>query len=302
MSNHVLEGKNAAITIDLHEEDDPYDIAYCHEWLQNAGVPATFFIPTMLLKQTRFKQVIASLNNWEHELGTHSHCHDADEIEALKSNDIKKLKFLTVSKYCFEDFFGFSPKSFRSPAWCQLGSSALNELAWLDYAVDSSSTPQRMGIFSSYPRENPFIFTRRIPYLINETILEIPTSTFIFPFASPSFQTFRFWGSMIFLVFFLVESKLNSNVVINVQFHPGDFSPNGLDYPKPRIKLQDFLPKTPGGIKAKFWIRERNRKKISRITHSLINNLTSARFNTLYQLYNKIVDKIPGEYITQPVY
>ena len=33
---------NVAVTIDLHDDDDPDEIAYCSDWLRNADIPATF--------------------------------------------------------------------------------------------------------------------------------------------------------------------------------------------------------------------------------------------------------------------
>ncbi len=272
-----------ALTIDLHTGDSPDDILRCNEWLKKANLPVTFLIPTIMLNMSKFRSAIADLITGPHELGTHSHYHNDQEKQALQIGKGRALEFLSVSKKCFEDFLGFSPHSFRSPTCCKVNDFALDELRNLDYRIDSSSTPQRLGIFSSYPFQNPWLWSKRSPYFIRDGLLEIPTSCLLFPLISPTFLSFRHSGSLAFLSLFMWEARRFDRMVINLMLHIEDFLPGGL-HPKPAYRLKDLIPRTPGGWMAKHWIRERDRTKICKLVHRMVGQLSEFEFKTLKEI------------------
>ena len=72
------------------------------------------------------------------------------------------------------------------------------ELCRLEYYVDASDTPQRLGIFSPYPTQNPWLWALRRPHFICDTLLEVPTSALVFPLASPTCATLRRLGLVAF--------------------------------------------------------------------------------------------------------
>lgn len=279
---------NVTVTIDVHALDRPEDICYCNSWLQKKGIPATFLIPTALLDKPHLVPSLKALNNNFHEIGTHAHHHSDQEKFALQHGGPSELDFLRKSFLKFSEFYGFPPKSFRSPTWCYVNRNALEILYDLGYRVDASATPQRLGLFSPYPRQNPWLCTKRKPFFIFRNLLEIPTTCFIFPLGSPTFHTFRKWGSKLFLKMFIAESKLFGNTPINLMLHVDDFVSNAPPIPKHKKHLKDLLPRTPGGIMAKHWIRETDRHKISQMTHELINQLAQYSCYTLSGLYNKL--------------
>jgi hypothetical protein len=77
-----------------------------------------------------------------------------------------------------------------------VGAGAFDELARLGYTVDSSATPQRPGILSSFPGDSPYLWARRSPHFVPPTLLEVPTSCALIPLAAPSFQTLRRVGGL----------------------------------------------------------------------------------------------------------
>lgn len=133
-----------AVTVDLHEGDTPGDITHAARWLAGAGVPATFFVPSALFAVPKYAERLRELPAHGHEVGSHTHKHDGPETDALMDGPRERLGFLGDSKRRFEDFYGSSPRSFRSPGWCVLGEAALDSLEELGYRVDSSATPQRL--------------------------------------------------------------------------------------------------------------------------------------------------------------
>ncbi|MFH1313390.1 MAG: polysaccharide deacetylase family protein [Candidatus Eisenbacteria bacterium] len=275
-----------AVTVDVHTTDRPRDIAYCNHWLKAAGIPGTFLIPTSMLTVRKYRHTLAALASGEHEAGTHGHFHDLSEIEALKLDGEGDIGFLARSRDCFEDFFGFPPRSFRAPCWSGLSEQSLDELCCLGYQVDSSCTPQRLGVFSSYPTENPYFWSRRTPHFINETLLEIPTSALVFPLGAPTFETFRYSGTMLFMRLLLLEARLKPDVIINFMFHVYDFSPTGRIDPAPPRSFRDLLPRTPGGFGWKRWIRETDPRNLCRTTHAMLTCLRGSDFRTLSGFYS----------------
>jgi hypothetical protein len=278
-----------AVTVDVHKTDRPCDIEYSNLWLKAAGIPGTFLIPTTMLSDGKYRDTLADLASWDHEVGTHGHIHDLSEIRALKSNGAGDIGFLADSRNSFEDFYGFPPRSFRAPCWSALSEHALDELCRLDYQVDCSCTPQRLGIFSSYPTENPYFWSRRTPHFVRETLLEIPTSTFVFPLGAPTFETFRYSGTMLFMRLLLLEASLNPDVIINFMFHVYDFSPTGRIDPAPPRRFRDLLPRSPGGFGWKRWIRETDPRNLCRTTHAMLACLDGSDFRTLSEFYSDFV-------------
>jgi hypothetical protein len=141
----------------------------------------------------------------------------------LNSGINDQLNFLEDSKSCFEDSLGYSPRYFRSPTWCGLGFPAVEELVRLGYQVDCSATPQRPGLLSSLPFENPWIFAPRRPYWLRRGLLEIPTSTFLLPLGSAAFAMLRGLGSRILLRFLRMEARKSTGEVLLLSFDIQDF-------------------------------------------------------------------------------
>jgi hypothetical protein len=242
-----------------------------------------------MLGMPKYRAVLADLATWEHEVGTHGHIHDFNEICALKANGDGDISFLACSRDCFEDFFGFSPRSFRAPCWSGLSEHSLDELCRLGYQVDCSCTPQRLGIFSSFPTESPYFWSKRTPHFVWETLLEIPTSAFLFPMGAPAFETFRYSGTLLFLHLLLMEARLNPDVIINLMFHVYDFCPTGRVDPKPPRQFRDLLPRSPGGFGWKRWIRETDPRNLFRTTRAMLDSLRRSDFRTLSGFYADFV-------------
>ena len=165
-----------AVTVDLHQWDDSFDITFSAEWLARAGIRATYFVTSAMFLQERYAERLRELSIFGHEVGSHSHLHDPNEMNALVRGKKSHLGFLEDSKKIYEDFYGRSPHAFRSPCWCRLGSDALDELQRLGYTVDSSVTPQRLSFTGSYPYEGSWFFASRQMRYLRPGLLEIPTS------------------------------------------------------------------------------------------------------------------------------
>ncbi len=277
-----------ALTVDIHEEDRPADIGRAAHWLHAAGIRATFFVPSALFEHSAFRPHVALLPALDHAVGSHGHDHDFTEIRALMRGAARDLRFLQRSRDLYEDVFARSPVAFRSPAWCPLGPIAIRTLVSLGYRIDSSATPQRLPIFSSTPYANTWLFSRRSIHELAPGLLEAPTSSLLLPAASPAFLTLRHRPALAFLRLLLWEARRTAGRLVCVQFHVSDFVPEAAPPPPDeRLSLGSFLPRSDGGLRFKVFLRERDPRRVYRITQEIIkvlHNQPAARFVTLHDL------------------
>ena len=236
-------------------------------WLDEHGIPATFFVPSALFEDARFRPHVIRLPSLGFEVGSHGHQHDFVEIRALMRGAAADLDFLRRSHALYQETFGGAPISFRSPAWCPLGPSAIAALVELGYRVDSSATPQRLPIFSSTPYANTWLFARRTPYELAPGLLEVPTSCLLLPAASPTWLTLRRRAASAFLRLLLWEARRRADRVPCVQLHVSDFVPDAAPpSPEETLGLGSFLLRRDGGLRFKVFLRERNPERVYAIT------------------------------------
>jgi peptidoglycan/xylan/chitin deacetylase (PgdA/CDA1 family) len=264
-----------AITVDLHDFDMPEDISVASSWLRDAGIPSTFFIPSAMFRDRRFALALRELPTAGHEVSSHTHNHDAAEIDALMSGRRRDLQFLAESRQRHAEFFAQAPLSFRSPGWCALSPTALDTLQELGYSVDSSATPQRWSVLSSTPFRGGWTFAPRRPHFIRPGLLELPTSTAIVPGGSPTFQIFRRRLSLAFLRLLMSEAKALPNRILVLQFHPEDFNPGSAQVRPcpPRLRMNDFLLKRQGGFGFKHFLKDANWRRVAATTREIIEQL-----------------------------
>jgi hypothetical protein len=280
----------SAVTIDLHPGDYPSDIETASELLTNLGIRATFFLPTSMLLESAIRAVLRPLLICGHEIGTHGHWHDSNEINALRSSKKESLDFLRSSTNAYQDCFGIAPSSFRSPCWCALGNHAVDRLQELGYRVDSSATPQRLPILSSRPFRNSWSFVSRSPYWLRDELLEIPTTSLLVPLGSPTFLTLRRRGSSAMLKLLLFEARCNAKIVVNAQFHVDDLRPASCRIrPRPTVRPSDFVPWPRGGLAFRYQLRERREVEIWKTSFSLLSLLRRTRCLTVSEIRHEIV-------------
>ncbi len=268
------------LSFDLHLDDKPGDIDTCIDTLQSEGWKASFFVPTSMLEIRPFRRPLRRLAASGYEIGTHSHQHSGEEKAALRGGEPGTLAFLERSSKTFADFFGERPRMFRSPCWSYMSSPALDELARLGYRVDSSATPQRPGILSSFPYDNRQVFFGRAPHFVRPHLLEIPTSTLLVPLGWPTFCTLRNTGSMLLLGALMLEARIRRSMVVVGQFHISDLVPGGEPLPRVERHWSDLLPRTGRGIAARRWLRLTDRARVAAVSVSVMSLMAGEKLTT----------------------
>jgi hypothetical protein len=283
------------LSFDLHKDDVSDDIVTCSRNLADAGIRAAFFIPTCMIQTGTFRGPLRALADDGHELGTHCHMHDDEEMRALMGGSEETLEFLEVSAEVFADFFGYPARVFRAPCWCRLGTATRVKLVELGYHVDSSSTPQRPGIFSHFFLDNHHLFAPRAPSFLLPGLLEVPTSCFIVPLGWPTFCAFREKGTALFLKLLTLEATLRDSVLVVPQFHPSDFSPCGGTIRHDPRRWSDLIPRGLGGVQARRWFRLSDRKRLAAIACSVLETLAAGKLTSFELVYEEMKGIAPRE-------
>jgi hypothetical protein len=290
MKNSLLPKLSAlvAVTVDLHQWDDPFDITFSAERLAREGIRATFFVTSEMFGRKHYAERLRCLMEYGHEVGSHSHFHDPNEMRSLSRGTASRLRFLRISKELFEDFYGLSPRVFRSPCWCKLGSHAIDELQELGYKVDSSVTPQRLSFMGSYPYEGSWFFaSRRLRYL-RPGLLEVPSTAFLIPASSTAFRIMRDF-SPIFVRSLIWEARNFRDRVVTLEFHPEDFNPDSRRvWIWKAIRPRDFLLRRIGGFGFRYYLQNSSYREISNTTASLLQLVGRERFMTLSEIERMI--------------
>jgi peptidoglycan/xylan/chitin deacetylase (PgdA/CDA1 family) len=279
-----------AVTLDLHRGDRADDIVLACQALRARGITATVFVPSAILEDPGYRAACGAIVAAGHEPASHSHDHDAREMNALMHGGRGDLDFLARSKAIHEDCFGRAVTAFRTPCWCGLGPAAIGMLAGLGYRVDSSATPQRLGLLSSTPFDDVWTFAPRAPFQLAPGLLEIPTSCFLIPAGAPSFMILRRTGSRVLFRWLTAEAKLFTRV-LTLQFHVSFFNPHSPKRAAPRkpLALADFVPQRSGGLAFKHRLRSGDPRLASAIATDILDALDPSRCMGLSAIAEEIV-------------
>ncbi len=265
------------MTVDVHAGDAAEDVRVAASLLAAEGIRATFFVPGALFRLSdAMAAALRELPRLGHEVGSHAHEHDWREIDALTRRKVlTDLSFLQTARSEFEDFYGTSPRAFRSPIWCRLKDAALDELIRLGSDVDSSAAPQRLQTLSSHPFSRGWMFSPRSPYFIRSRMLEVPTTAAVLPAGSTSFRLMRRALSVLFVRLLIAEADWFSRRVVVLQFDSGDFNRRAERKSPSRWELADCLLTRYGGFPFRRHLLEYDPAAIAETSWTLLRLLTS---------------------------
>lgn len=262
----------ACLTFDLHDSDRPADVERAVDWLGMHEIPATFFVPAALFRQPGLRRVLRMASRSALiEVGSHSFEHSLEEIAALMEG--KRLSFLHGAYNRHADVLGNPPLSFRAPCWVPLADAALDTLAAIGYRVDSSATPGRPMVLSSFVGKRSWRKAPRRPHWIRPSMLEVPQTTRLIPFAIPTFMTIRRRGSRLMARHLASEMTRDPQKVLVTMLHVGDLNPRAPDYWRPKTSWRSLIPKAGTGFAIKYAFRETRRPQVSAIAHDILSEL-----------------------------
>ena len=163
-----------------------------------------------------------------YEIGSHGLNHGLDSKENFGGNvsySVQK-KLLSKSSEIINKATGCYPTLFRSPM-LHISDDTFKVLSELNYKIDSSIPVRRFDFGFGYVNNIRHISKSNTIYTINNSILEIPPSAYIFPL---NMRLLRVFGvEFAIRIFNIIRRK--SNFIV-FYLHPAEFvSINELDYP-----------------------------------------------------------------------
>jgi peptidoglycan/xylan/chitin deacetylase (PgdA/CDA1 family) len=269
------------ITLDVHDHPHLNTVVMeSADFFSKAGERVTYFVPATLVAQHReFRHTLRRLRATGHSIGCHGLSHtDAEDLGSLSAP--AEFALLKEATDTLTDALGSAITSFRAPAF-RIGRRTLSFLAELGYQADCSVTPQRLCLLSSSPWSFGWLGAPRAPYRPraghpfrrgNLSLLEIPTSTWVFPLGHGTIANLPEWVSRVLVAGLAEEAQYLPRVVVPM-FHPEAVVGAGEPW-RPSFRWRDLVPCRFGGVRARFYFfLELDAETIHRRTMASIRQL-----------------------------
>ena len=191
-------------------------------------IKSTFFFTAHIAKL--FPEIVKMIIPYGHEVASHGYNHEVNNSFDLLSYE-KQLDHLKKSKNILEDISGNKVISFRAPA-ARVSKNTSRALVESGFKIDSSVSSQRLDMFFSFGVYNKlnWLFSPRLPYYTkidnifkkgNSNLLEIPITSFIFPYIGTFMRIFPVINR-INRNFLYLETLLNNRPFVFLT-HPNEF-------------------------------------------------------------------------------
>ncbi len=191
------------------------------------NVKATFFFVANYVAQ--HPEIVKMVQPYGHEVACHGLTHEHDkafDILTLK----EQIEHLKQAKAILEEVAGEEVVSFRAPA-LRVNKNTPKALMEAGFRIDSSVAPQRADIFMTLGAKNkmqwlkaPRTIYNTAPNNLarrgNSSILEIPVSSFAFPYIGTFMRVFPTLNSL--TRYFLYLETKGTDKAINFLIHPNE--------------------------------------------------------------------------------
>jgi len=238
------------ITLDVH--DMPHIDRYLErsvELLGEMGIPATYFVPAVIFE--KYPQQVKGIPR-THQVACHGLFHTGEEdyggmAPAMQRDYIERATGILSSG------LGRHPGAFRTPGF-RISGTTLSLLGDQGYYADVSVNSGRLGITSTYSKENGWFLAQRLPYHPDPldpfragklSIWEIPVSAMIVPFTSNAIVSLGSGLSRVFAASLLAESRIRPKPIVYMS-HPEDLNRNGPEHARPKFNFKMLLPTERG--------------------------------------------------------
>lgn len=272
-------GKQIPILVTLDVHDQPkidYYLQYSAEALAAASIPATYFVPADVF--VRYKAATASIST-PHQIACHGLYHNGQsEFYDLIPSGMQR-DYIRRATDILADGLGRHPGAFRAPGF-RISGTALTVLEECGYYADSSVNSGRLGITSSYTKENGWFRAPRLPYHPdrqdpfrrgNLSLWEIPVSAFILPLTINTAVAMGSCLSRLFATLLYFECRLRPKPLLYMA-HPEDLCQNGPERGCRRFSFKQLLP-SEHGFTIRHYLSAKNQEDYYRINGGILDCL-----------------------------
>ena len=191
------------------------------------NIKATFFFVADYAE--KYPEVVRMILPYGHEVACHGYTHDYrlsfDTMTLAEQTD-----HLKRAKQILENISGQEIVSFRAPA-LRVNKFTPQALMEAGFKIDSSVAPQRMDMFMTLGAKNKLQWLKapRLPYFAspvnlarkgNSTIMEVPVSSFIFPYIGTFMRVFPNLNKITRYLLYLETKKTEK--AVNFLIHPNE--------------------------------------------------------------------------------
>ncbi len=191
--------------------------------LDKHSIKGTFFVTCDCIE--KYPQIFQNLYKKGHEIALHGYRHV--RFDDLSFNE--KQEHIKKAINCFKRYLGFFPKGFRSPQY-SIDDTTLEIISKNNFEYDSSYAPLNLLQFLFFlKRFKTWIkqfFSPIQKYKIKKNLIEIPTTSFVFPFSS---LVLRIFPRSVFNIYFFFLKLFYKEMVFIA--HSWDF----INMPKSKI-------------------------------------------------------------------
>ena len=245
------------LTLDVHDQpgiewylDESADI------LEEMGVRATYFVPADVFRKHRRAMVrIGS----RHQIACHGLFHHGEESYDSMPSPMQR-DYIDRATTILAEGLGTHPGAFRTPGF-RIAGVTLELLQEFGYYADVSVNSGRLGVTSTYNRENGWFLAPRLPYHPDRlhpfrhgslSLWEIPVSALIIPLTSNAAVILGKHLAVAFARLLLRECRLRPKPLVYMS-HPEDLCRDGPDHERPKFSLRLLLP-TEYGIPLRHYL------------------------------------------------
>lgn len=264
------------LTLDVHDmpQIDRY-LESSVELLGEMGVPATYFIPALIF--TKYPQQVKGILR-PHQVACHGLVHTGEE-DYIAMPPAMQLDYIERATGILSSGLGHHPGAFRSPGF-RISGTTLSLLSDQGYYADASVNSGRLGITSTYRKENGWFLAPRLPYHPDPldpfrpgklSIWEIPVSAIIVPFTSNAIVTLGSGLSRMLAASLIAESRIRAKPIVYMS-HPEDLTRNGPEHKRPKFNFRMLLP-TASGIPFRQYLSAKTPEQYYRLNCEILSLL-----------------------------
>ena len=288
------------ITLDVH--DMPHIDRYLErsvELLGELGIPATYFVPALIFE--KHPQQVKAIPR-PHQVACHGLFHTGEEDYSGMAPAMQR-DYIERATGILSGGLGQHPGAFRTPGF-RISGTTLSLLGDQGYDADVSVNSGRLGITSTYSKENGWLLAPRRPYHPDPldpfragrlSIWEIPVSAIIVPFTSNAIVSLGSGLSRVFAASLLAESRIRPKPIVYMS-HPEDLNRDGPEHTRPKFNFKMLLP-TERGIPFRQYLSAKTPEQFYWLNRAILTYLREKsviQFLTVEDYVKQYLQAVPA--------
>jgi hypothetical protein len=261
------------LTLDVHDQPGiEWYLDESADALEALGVRGTYFVPADVYQKHR--RAMARIGS-RHQIACHGLFHHGEESYDSMPYAMQR-DYIDRATTILSEGLGTHPGAFRTPGF-RIAGITLELLQEFGYYADVSVNSGRLGLTSTYNRENGWFRAPRLPYHPDRlhpfrhgdlSLWEIPVSALILPLTSNAAVVLGKRLAATFAGVLLSECRHRTKPLVYMT-HPEDLCEDGPHHERPKFNLKLLLP-TARGIPLRHYLAAKSPKAFFAVNSALL--------------------------------